>query len=126
MLRYQCHHHLLRILKFLCLSRPLLVPFDHISTLTAMSNFLLAQSFSSFSDINFSLIFDTLTSDGFCLLMLLSVFAVTSKGTNDDTYSRCPMIKSFLIVLSWLLSMITGTRKYFLIPSFNKATLSAQ
>ena len=71
----------------------------------------------------------TFIIDAFCLLVFLSVYAVpvvTSKVTIDDTYSRCPMIKFFLMVISWLVLLITGTRKLFLIPSFNETMLSTQ
>ena len=70
-----------------------------MSTLTSQS---FAVRFSSFSDVDFSFIFNKLIVDGFCLLILLSVFAVTSKGTIDDTYSRCAMVKLLLIVIPWL------------------------
>ena len=70
-----------------------------------------SQSLSLFSDVDFSLICNTLIVDGFCLLMLLSVFAITSKGTIDDTYSRCPMVNFFLRVISWLVLLIAENQK---------------
>ena len=107
MLRYQCHH-LLKMLNFLHLPKPLLVLFDSIPTLISQS-FLVpsvnVDNRSPFRQFLMSIVhlfLIIMIVDNFCLLMLFSAVAiltVTSKGAIDDTCFRCTMVKFFLMVI---------------------------